>query len=177
VSRLESAFRAELCREFRKRGVDAQPVENELEGGFPDVNYAGFHRPLKAWVGGRPLPPSVFSLVEGAIETKVGDWPANEDTPFRVAHPERFLQQTAWLLRRWKAGGRAHVMLEMTDTKDHATAVLLLSAPDARELALHGATRHHLIMTLSREGGCWYTGGRAIPWDEILTALEGSRPS
>jgi len=68
---------------------DAKAVENPVHPGTPDVNY-----------------------IEGWIELKqVPEWPANEETPLRIAHFTP--QQRVWLMRRCSMGGRAHLLLQV----------------------------------------------------------------
>lgn len=71
------------------RRIDAVSVENVAHVGTPDV-----------WTA------------HGAIELKHLDaWPRRETTPLRVPHFTA--AQRVWLVRRTRAGGRAHVLLRV----------------------------------------------------------------
>jgi len=83
--------------------LDAISVENSCGPGTPDVNY-----------------------VDGWLELKwARTWPKKPETPLRLEHFTR--QQRLWLIRRWKAGGRAFVLLKV------GVEWLLFDAPTAAD--------------------------------------------
>ena len=68
--------------------LDAISVENAVYPGTPDVNFA-----------------------EGWIELKwVNEWPACDGSTVVLRHFTA--QQRVWLMRRWRAGGNAWLMLQ-----------------------------------------------------------------
>lgn len=85
----EKQLRGNVVKLLRGAKLDAQPIENPIVPGFPDVEYIG-----------------------GLIELKeVDDWPAREDTPLRIEHYTQ--EQRIWHERRAHFGGRIHVLLQV----------------------------------------------------------------
>lgn len=72
-------------------GYDPVAVEVLIPSGFPDV-----------------------SFINGLIELKyLPEWPVREATPVRVDHFTR--DQRAFLLKRWRAGRNAWLLLQVED--------------------------------------------------------------
>lgn len=85
----EKNMRGNVVKILRKAGLDARPVENPVDPGFPDVEYIG-----------------------GVLELKAVDaWPKRPDTPLRVEHYTQ--EQRIWHERRHVKGGRVHVLLQV----------------------------------------------------------------
>jgi len=111
---LESDVRQRLTRIGKP--VDGRSIEAKSDDGVPDWNY-----------------------VNGWIELKlVARWPVRGG-PLRLPHPARVKRQAIWALRRWRAGGKAHLLLVVGEEW------LVLDAPTFFDLALHGSTREHLL--------------------------------
>lgn len=95
--------------------LDAVSVENPVLPGTPDVNY-----------------------VEGWLELKsLPGWPADPSTPLRVEHWTP--QQKVWHVRRSRAGGTTHVLLEVVRSRhflllDGAVAARILGKATRAEL-------------------------------------------
>lgn len=86
---LESTTRKNVLKILRKAGLDARPVENLCDTGYPDVEYIG-----------------------GTLELKAADaWPKREATPLRIDHYTT--EQRVWHERRSAKGGRIHVLLQV----------------------------------------------------------------
>lgn len=86
---LEKTMRSNVVKILRKAGLDARPVENTVDVGFPDVEYIG-----------------------GLIELKaVDDWPKKPETPVRIDHYSQ--EQRIWHERRHNKGGRIHVLIQV----------------------------------------------------------------
>ena len=82
-------MRGNVVKILRKAGLDARPVENPVDPGFPDVEYIG-----------------------GTLELKAVDaWPKRESTPLRLDHYTK--EQRIWHERRAHKGGRIHVLLQV----------------------------------------------------------------
>lgn len=102
--------------------LDPYRVENLVDAGCPDVNYTG-----------------------GWIELKnVPKWPKRPNTLVRIDHYTD--QQRLWLLRRWKAGGRAFLVVQVD-----------------RSWFLFGAHSAQLVGYITREQMiasclCWWQG-------------------
>lgn len=74
------------------RHLDPVRVENVVGPGFPDIEYIG-----------------------GTIESKlIQRWPKRVDTIVRVPHYRP--DQRAWHVKRRKAGGRCHVVIQVDTT-------------------------------------------------------------
>lgn len=85
----EKQMRRNVVEILRKAGLDARPVENPCDPGFPDVEYIG-----------------------GLLELKeVERWPSKASTPLRVEHYTQ--EQRIWHDRRARKGGRIHVLLQV----------------------------------------------------------------
>lgn len=85
----EKQMRQNVVKALRKAKLDARPVENPVDPGFPDVEYIG-----------------------GTLELKAVDaWPKRADTPLRLDHYT--LEQRIWHERRHHRGGRIHVLLQV----------------------------------------------------------------
>ena len=83
----ESAMRRRVVSLLRP--LDAISVENPVYPGTPDVNFA-----------------------DGWIELKhLHRWPASDMTTVRIMHFTA--QQRVWLLRRWRAGGSAWMIVQV----------------------------------------------------------------
>lgn len=83
----EHLMRREVVKALQP--LDAFSVENPVYPGTPDVNY-----------------------VEGWLELKYADkWPERPSTPLKLPHFTP--QQRIWLLRRWRAGGNAFLLLHV----------------------------------------------------------------
>lgn len=113
----EKFYRQQVVKALRTQGMDPISVENKVHPGTPDVNYSG-----------------------GWIELKViKDWPILDETPVRC---KTFTpQQRIWLRRRWKAGGRAHLLVRID--KEH----LLFNGEDAADY--FGNTRKEILEDLA----------------------------
>ena len=87
-------MRKVVVRMLTDAGLDAVSVENSAFPGTPDVNYDG---------GGDR---------HGWIELKqLSDWPDREETDVRI---DCFTpQQRVWILRRWLAGGKVFLLLQV----------------------------------------------------------------
>lgn len=86
---LEKHMRSNVVKILRTAGLDARPVENPVDPGFPDVEYVG-----------------------GLIELKSAPgWPARPDTLFRLDIYTQ--EQRVWHVRRARAGGRIHVLVQV----------------------------------------------------------------
>lgn len=86
----ESRLRQRVVRLLSEHGLDAVSVENSAYPGTPDINYVGGWVELK-WVQKRP-----------------------KRAPVRTPHFTP--QQRVWLRRRWHAGGRAYLLLQVEDS-------------------------------------------------------------
>jgi hypothetical protein len=85
----EKNLRGNVLKTLRKAGLDARPVENPVDPGFPDVEYIG-----------------------GVLELKsAARWPKRSSTPLRVPHYTQ--QQRIWHERRAARGGRVHVLIQV----------------------------------------------------------------
>lgn len=85
----EKQMRGNVVKLLRKAGLDARPVENPVDPGFPDVEYIG-----------------------GVIELKaVDDWPKRDETELKLEHYTQ--EQRIWHERRAHFGGRIHVLLQV----------------------------------------------------------------
>jgi hypothetical protein len=85
----EKQLRGNVVKLLRGARLDARPVENPVDPGFPDVEYIG-----------------------GLLELKeVDDWPARADTILRIEHYTQ--EQRIWHERRAHFGGRIHVLLQV----------------------------------------------------------------
>lgn len=85
----EKQMRRNVVEILRDAGLDARPVENPVDPGFPDVEYIG-----------------------GLLELKeVEAWPKRAMTPLRVEHYTQ--EQRIWHSRRARKGGRIHVLLQV----------------------------------------------------------------
>ena len=82
-------MRSNVIKIHRGAGLDARPVENPVDPGFPDVEYIGDLLELKA--------------------TK--SWPRKDGTPLRLEHYTQ--EQRIWHIRRSMKGGRIHVLLQV----------------------------------------------------------------
>lgn len=83
--------------------MDPQRVENSVGDGTPDINYSG-----------------------GWIESKMVDFPKRTDTILRVPHYTP--QQRAWHVRRIRAGGVLHVIVQ---DKTSSTETLVFDGLEA----------------------------------------------
>jgi len=111
---LESDVRQRLTRIGKP--VDGRSIEAKSDDGVPDWN-----------------------CVTGWIEIKkIDGWPTREHTRLRIPHPKRVKKQAIWALRRWRAGGKAHLLLVVGE------AWLILDAPTFFDLAMNGLTRSEL---------------------------------
>lgn len=69
--------------------LDARPVENPVDPGFPDVEFVG-----------------------GTIELKkLEHWPVRAETPVKLDHYTQ--QQRVWHTRRWTKGGNVTLLLQV----------------------------------------------------------------
>lgn len=85
----EKQMRGNVTKALRRAGLDARPVENPCDPGFPDVEYIG-----------------------GTLELKAVDaWPKRAGTPLRLEHYTQ--EQRIWQERRCARGGRCHVLLQV----------------------------------------------------------------
>jgi hypothetical protein len=85
----EKQMRGNVVKALRAAKLDARPVENPVDPGFPDVEYIG-----------------------GLLELKeVDEWPARADTILRIEHYTQ--EQRIWHERRAHHGGRIHVLLQV----------------------------------------------------------------
>lgn len=85
----ESTLRSNVLQILRKEGMDARPVENPIDPGFPDIEYIGGVMELKACAG----------------------WPARAATPLRLDHYTQ--EQRIWHSRRWRKGGTVFVLVQI----------------------------------------------------------------
>jgi len=82
-------MRSNVVKLLRHAGLDARPVENAVDIGYPDIEYIG-----------------------GLLELKQIDaWPKRIETPLRCEHYTQ--EQRIWHERRWHAGGAIHVLLQV----------------------------------------------------------------
>lgn len=85
----EKNMRRNVVKILRQAKLDARPVENPVDPGFPDVEYIG-----------------------GVLELKaVDEWPKRASTPLRLDHYTQ--EQRIWHERRHHCGGRIHVLLQV----------------------------------------------------------------
>jgi len=85
----EKQMRSNVVEILRAAKLDARPVENPVDPGFPDVEYVG-----------------------GVLELKAADsWPKREATELKLDHYTQ--EQRIWHERRWFCGGRIHVLLQV----------------------------------------------------------------
>lgn len=85
----ELAWRRDVVKALRRAGLDARPVENPADPGFPDIEFVG-----------------------GTMELKELDrWPVRSGTPVRV--PLYKSHQRIWHSRRAAAGGLVYVLLRV----------------------------------------------------------------
>ena len=100
----EKAMRSNVVKLLRKAGLDARPVENAVDIGYPDIEYIG-----------------------GLLELKQIDaWPKKIETPLRCEHYTQ--EQRIWHERRWHAGGAIYVLLQV------GPEFLLFTGPTAANL-------------------------------------------
>ena len=127
---LESTMRSNVLEILRKEGLDARPVENPIDPGFPDVEYIG-----------------------GVIELKAcSGWPARASTPLRIDHYS--WEQRIWQSRRWRKGGTVFVLIQVGSefllfTGNVASEVLGL-VPQA-ELRTHARHQFASLSELRRD--------------------------
>ena len=85
----ESQLRSNVLLILRQEGLDARPVENPIDPGFPDIEYIG-----------------------GVLELKAcPSWPARASTALRLDHYTQ--EQRIWHSRRWRKGGRVFVLVQI----------------------------------------------------------------
>jgi len=109
----EARLRREVVRLLKS--LDAQPVENIVRAGTPDVEYHG-----------------------GWIEVKrTKSWPARPDTPVKLEH-DLTPGQRRWIRRRERVGGTVWVLVQID------RAYLLLKGGDAARW-IGEANRRELI--------------------------------
>lgn len=107
----ELGLRRAVLEILRRAGLDAQPVENVTAVGCPDVEYVGGWIELK----------------------KTKEWPTDPATPVQLDH-DLSREQRIWLKRRCRAGGRAHVLVQI----------------DAEFICLQGDVAASLLGTLTQ---------------------------
>jgi len=95
---------------FFKASLDLNRVENGVSSGMPDTE--GCLRGVQFW-----------------IELKCSARPARPTTPIK---PKFRPAQVPWLKRRWKAGGRAFVLLQVAKGADASR--YLIHASKAKEM-------------------------------------------
>lgn len=117
---------------------DPVRVENVVGEGTPDVNYS-----------------------RGWLETKeVPDWPKRAHTPLKVKFRRG---QSAWLMRRWAAGGLAFLFVRVE--RD----MLLFQGKDSLEVE-HGLTQAQLFDRAVWRG---LTGSSETDWISLKHVLLG----
>lgn len=85
----EKQMRSNVVKLLRRAGLDARPVENAVDPGFPDVEYIG-----------------------GVLELKAAAaWPKRPETKLELSHYTQ--NQRIWHERRSHFGGRCHVLLQV----------------------------------------------------------------
>lgn len=128
----ESTIRRFLVDKFK--ALDMQPIECTIKAGVPDLNYCC-----------------------GWIELKyLAAWPARNDTVVRLRHYTDY--QRHWLLRRYRIGGNAYLILKVGRCE-----WLIYDAPRAQVIGT--VSKHETI------GEAKLHLQQGFNYDEILRAI------